>query len=578
MNKVAKRSLLAIVAVAAFVGIFIYVNKNLYRFFAGTTSINVNISPVTTTVDEGKEFAVSVLMSGQEIHATDMKLVYDSSLFQYFKEYSPNQTGVIITDTLFETAPVIETVTTVDATHKMVRAVVLSKTGSVASQGTLGFKFKALKAGSGTIKIESSSQVTGKDASNNAVSYTLNMTDSTSTITVKGSGTPIPTDTPITNPTSPVTGAPQVFVVLQNNATNGDHIDVLISDNTSCTDNIRSQIYVYDSKAQKNIDLMTKYSASATPGCWSGNYPEVNKLVAAYMFYGSYEYWLSKGLPQYVKFRVTATGPLSNEIDLGTTIVNPTATATPPVDTTKVPTIGIPTATATPPVDVTKNPTTPTKNPTSPPVTIPPISVTQEPTLTAEPTDVTINPTDNPNDPNASELTFTIRFQGVTKTPKEGQRDQKVRITLDDGASQSAHMVTFKAQTDGTFKGTLTKVVDTSAKYAFLIKGPKHLTKRICVSNPTEQFGGQYHCAGNGSITLKKGANEINFSKVLLLAGDLPEQNGIIDSVDLAFIRQNFRTTDAEKLTRGDLNMDGIIDSQDFALVIAALGFKYDED
>jgi hypothetical protein len=62
-----------------------------------------------------------------------------------------------------------------------------------------------------------------------------------------------------------------------------------------------------------------------------------------------------------------------------------------------------------------------------------------------------------------------------------------------------------------------------------------------------------------------------------MLAGDLPVQNGIVDSVDLAYLRANAGSREVEALSRADLNFDNIVDTQDYALVINALGFKYDD-
>ncbi len=70
----------------------------------------------------------------------------------------------------------------------------------------------------------------------------------------------------------------------------------------------------------------------------------------------------------------------------------------------------------------------------------------------------------------------------------------------------------------------------------------------------------------------------VDLSNILLLAGDIPIQNGIVDSVDIAFIRQNLGNQDQATKARGDLNYDGIIDAQDYSLILASLAFKYDEE
>ena len=146
--------------------------------------------------------------------------------------------------------------------------------------------------------------------------------------------------------------------------------------------------------------------------------------------------------------------------------------------------------------------------------------------------------------------------------------------------SQPAYS-TFTADANGIWSGTV-NLTDVSAGsgYSLYIKGPKHLSKRICDPNPSETSPATYRCA-NGALTLQGGANTFDFSNVYLLSGDLPEQdsaqNGIVDAYDLSFVRLNLGSRDMKVLSIADLNLDGIIDSQDYSLVIASLNVKYDE-
>lgn len=137
--------------------------------------------------------------------------------------------------------------------------------------------------------------------------------------------------------------------------------------------------------------------------------------------------------------------------------------------------------------------------------------------------------------------------------------------------------ITFSPQGDGTW------VADTEYKnipdtdYYVTIKGPKHLQKKICEINPKETVSGTYRCK-DGKINFNKGNNTFDFSQIYMLAGDLPLQNGIIDAVDIIYIRSNFGSQSTEVIARGDLNYDGIVDSQDYGIIIHALSFKYDEE
>ena len=112
-----------------------------------------------------------------------------------------------------------------------------------------------------------------------------------------------------------------------------------------------------------------------------------------------------------------------------------------------------------------------------------------------------------------------------------------------------------------------------------LIKGPKHIQKKICDDVPTETFGGTYRCRINSSkISIPSQTVNLDFSNIVFLVGDLPEQDGVVDSYDISFIRNNLNSSDPKVIATGDLNMDGVIDTQDYSLLIAALSIRYDEE
>ena len=223
---------------------------------------------------------------------------------------------------------------------------------------------------------------------------------------------------------------------------------------------------------------------------------------------------------------------------------------------------GDPTAT---PVPATPTPTTPVGQPTATPTTAP-----GNPTAT--PTIV----------PGSVSLNMKLKFQGIVKQPAAQYNTLKVQVIAGKTGyrSQPAYS-TFTADANGIWSGTV-NLTDVSAGsgYSLYIKGPKHLSKRICDPNPSETSPATYRCA-NGALTLQGGANTFDFSNVYLLSGDLPEQdsaqNGIVDAYDLSFVRLNLGSRDMKVLSIADLNLDGIIDSQDYSLVIASLNVKYDE-
>ncbi|MBP9691613.1 hypothetical protein KBD81_06055 [Candidatus Woesebacteria bacterium] len=208
----------------------------------------------------------------------------------------------------------------------------------------------------------------------------------------------------------------------------------------------------------------------------------------------------------------------------------------------------------------------------TPPTTTTPGQTTPDPTISANPlTQIPVNLKDVPTN-------LRLRFQGITTQPKNSS-PIKVKIKLVTGkvARKDYEEITFTPQGDGAYVADYTfKAVDINAEHSFLIKGPKHIAKRICKLNPTEEVGGTYRCK-DSTIKLVEGGNKLDFTAVVLLAGDLPTQNGLIDSQDITFIRSHIGSSSSDVVASGDLNYDGIIDTQDYALIIKALSFKYDD-
>lgn len=223
---------------------------------------------------------------------------------------------------------------------------------------------------------------------------------------------------------------------------------------------------------------------------------------------------------------------------------------------------GEPTAT---PVPLTPTPTAPVGQPTATPTT-----PSSQPTLT---------PTVNPG---AVSIAMKLKFQGIVKAPIDQYNHLNVQVTAGKiGYRSQPAFAVFTSDANGIWSGTVNLPdVAAGSGYSLYIKGPKHLAKRICDANPTETSPATYRCT-MGALTLQGGINTFDFSNVYLLSGDLPEQdnsqNGIVDAYDLSFVRLNLGSRDQKVLFVADLNLDGIIDSQDYSLVIAALNVKYDE-
>lgn len=175
-------------------------------------------------------------------------------------------------------------------------------------------------------------------------------------------------------------------------------------------------------------------------------------------------------------------------------------------------------------------------------------------------------------------LNLKLKFQGINQLPATGRNSIAVKVKVQK-AEDSASIEgtgTFVADATGLWTGTVeVNITAVSGKYKVLVKGPQHIQKKICDSAPTETNPGIYQCS-NDNIILAVGNNNLDFSGILLLSGDL-DQNGMIDSVDFGLVKNNLGKTDAATLAKADINHDGKIDTQDFSLIITALGIRTDD-
>jgi len=224
---------------------------------------------------------------------------------------------------------------------------------------------------------------------------------------------------------------------------------------------------------------------------------------------------------------------------------------------------------------------TPTATPTnSPSTTLTPSispSVTPSPTVTPM---QTLSETPIPTTPTGNittKIDYRIKLQGISKLPKQSSPID-VEVTLSKNKKKvDTRTISFAPQNDGSWLASANySNIPSGSNYSVSIKGPKHLRKSICIDNPQEAIPGTYNCK-KGEITLQDGDRTLDFLGIYLLAGDLPLQNGLIDAVDIIYIRSNLGSKNPEAVSRGDLNYDGIVDSQDYTMILNSLSFKYDE-
>ncbi|MCA9371783.1 hypothetical protein KC726_02690 [Candidatus Woesebacteria bacterium] len=234
---------------------------------------------------------------------------------------------------------------------------------------------------------------------------------------------------------------------------------------------------------------------------------------------------------------------------------SPTPTAgQPPPTKTPTPTNAGPTPTKTP---------GPTKTPTP-----------SGPTISPQPTQQ-ITP---PQDEHVA-VTYKLHLQGISKTPKRTS-EVAVQITLLDDQNNTIETRTenFIFQDNGVWTASVdyTSLDLAGQTVSILLKPGFHLQRHICDNTPRENLPGSYQCS-TPAIILNAGGNTIDTSGVEMLAGDLPPQDGLINSQDLVYVRNNLGSTSPEVIAKADVNFDGIVDAQDYGLILYALGFKFDE-
>ena len=172
-------------------------------------------------------------------------------------------------------------------------------------------------------------------------------------------------------------------------------------------------------------------------------------------------------------------------------------------------------------------------------------------------------------------LDFKIKFAGVSK--QIAQQTVKVKI-----AKRGFHKVfdnvpiTFDNQGRGQVHLIAQGVVP-GGNYAIIVKGPKHLARKFCVNNP------EARCSAGGQLTLRQGTNSFDFSNLPLLAGDIPnangQQDGVVDSQDFSLLIASLQANAAADLRhRADLNFDGINNGADIQLFLNTMSKKYDDD
>ena len=133
---------------------------------------------------------------------------------------------------------------------------------------------------------------------------------------------------------------------------------------------------------------------------------------------------------------------------------------------------------------------------------------------------------------------------------------------------------------NGVWQGTVPIDAPAGNDYILLIKGPQHLQKKIC-SGTIEEIDLDTVC-NSATFAVQNQENRVDMSRIPLFAGDIQgegiTQDGVIDASDIAYIRNNFGTTSPTIVSQVDLNFDGVVDTQDYSLVLLSLDYRVDEE
>lgn len=214
------------------------------------------------------------------------------------------------------------------------------------------------------------------------------------------------------------------------------------------------------------------------------------------------------------------------------------------------------------------------------PTVIPTPTATLTPSPTQAQSQPTATPTLTPTPSGSVTLNLKLKFQGIAVKPQDEYNQLVVKVTLTGGqvSGQAQQSATFTSDNNGVWSGRAVFTAQTGAsnKYAILIKGPKHIQKKICIVNPRESEMGAYSCSIN-NIVLTEGVNNLDFTGVTELVGDLPEQDGIVNSSDITTLINLLGRDDEDSLQKADLNLDGVVNTFDFGLMLNALKIKTDE-
>jgi hypothetical protein len=142
---------------------------------------------------------------------------------------------------------------------------------------------------------------------------------------------------------------------------------------------------------------------------------------------------------------------------------------------------------------------------------------------------------------------------------------------IDSTGTRYGTLLEMTNDVSGIWSGKTTLPLVEGSSYKFLLQSNRHMSTPVCDEQPQEEELGTYECPETAALEVTGSTLTLDASGILMLSGDLPEQDNIIDALDVTRIRSLLGRTDGEALYSADVNYDGIVDTQDHGLVITSL-------
>lgn len=174
-------------------------------------------------------------------------------------------------------------------------------------------------------------------------------------------------------------------------------------------------------------------------------------------------------------------------------------------------------------------------------------------------------------------LNLALHFQGVDRAfgRSGGSIPIQVGVSGDNLPEPVTQLVQFSSNNVGIVSGSVTFPTLVAGNYCVSIKGPLHSRRKVCHAAPLEAQTGEYR-RGNSTIPLVLGVNELDFTGISMMSGDI-DQNGVVNSFDLLSVRNSIGSANQADIDRCDVNYDGACNGTDYGLVVGAILIKIDE-